>query len=97
MTEDQIRAAVRAEIQPLRDEMNGRFDTASAERASLRASLNEASAERELMWGVLIENTRQPHQTLKQAKEAAAKPQRKRRKPQRESVAGSSRMAAKEP
>ena len=42
-------------------------------RAEVNTRFDEASAERELMWGVLVENTRQQHRTLKQEREAASR------------------------
>ena len=70
-------------------------------RAEVNTRFDEASAERELMWGVLVENTRQQHQTLKEAKEAASReapktPVKKRGKPRGGRPASGPPLAARD-
>ena len=74
---EEARAEFRAELKEFRAEFRAELKEFRAEFGEFRAEVNtrfdEASAERELMWGVLVENTRQQHRTLKEAKEAASR------------------------
>ncbi len=78
-----------------RKEMNARFD-------NVDQRFDEASAERELMWGVLVENTRHQHRMLKEARKAASKdapttaPGKKRRKARGGRSASAVPLAAKD-
>ncbi len=74
-------------LEEFRAEVNNRFD--------------EASAERELMWGVLVENTREQYRTLKEVREAASgeapkTPARKRGRPRGGRSASGPPLAARD-
>lgn len=82
------------QLASVRKEMNARFD-------GVDQRLDEASAERELMWGVLVENTRHQHRMLKEARKAASKdartaPVKKRRKARGGRSASALPLAAKD-
>lgn len=83
------------ELASFRKEMNARFD-------GVDRRFDEASAERELMWGVLVENTRHEHRALKEAKKVASKEApkasvKKRRKGRGGPSASALPLAAKDP
>ena len=61
MTEDQIRAAVRAEIAPFRQEVNGRFDSIEKRLDLMNQRLDVATNDRKEMLRILqAMNPRKP-------------------------------------